>query len=312
MGKQIRVVSLAVVALLALVMLAACGESDDETIVGDIATRIPVEGAPTELPTPDPVALTAEAATAEAEEAADAEGAAAEAGGEEQAGGGAAQTVRLEGYDIGWRTPDQEGPEVALTLAPGATIELVNVGAAPHNFQAEDLGINQDMPVGFSGTVTIPADAAPGTYEFICNVPGHAAAGMVGTITIDPNAGANTGAPSGSPAASPAAPPAAGGEEAPTAEAVRLEGYDIGWRTADQEGPQVELTVAPGTVIELANVGAAPHNFQAEDLGINEDMPVGYQGSVTIPADAAPGTYEFICNVPGHAPAGMVGTITIQ
>ena len=184
MGKQIRVVSLALVAVLALVMLAACGESDDETIVGDVATRMPAEGAPTEMPTPDPVALTAEAATAEAEEAAEEEGAAADAGGGEQAGGGATQSVRLEGYDIGWRTADQEGPEVALTLAPGATIELANVGAAPHNFQAEDLGINEDMPVGYQGSVTIPADAAPGTYEFICNVPGHAAAGMVGTLVI--------------------------------------------------------------------------------------------------------------------------------
>src|SRR5918999_281225 len=43
-------------------------------------------------------------------------------------------TVRLEAYDIGWRTADQPGPQVDLTVPPGATIELVNVGAAPHNF----------------------------------------------------------------------------------------------------------------------------------------------------------------------------------
>jgi azurin len=45
------------------------------------------------------------------------------------------------------------------------------------------------MPPGFTGTVTIPADAAPGTYDFLCAVPGHGAI-MFGTITVDPDAAA--------------------------------------------------------------------------------------------------------------------------
>ena len=34
--------------------------------------------------------------------------------------------------------------------------------------------------------------------------------------------------------------------------------------------------------------------------------------TVTIPADAEPGEYQFYCSVPGHAQAGMVGTLVIQ
>jgi plastocyanin len=106
--------------------------------------------------------------------------------------------------------------------------------------------------------------------------------------------------------------------ETPTTEAaaetgtVQLEAFDIGWRTADQPGPEVALTVAPGTTIDIINAGAAGHNFDAPDLGIFVDLPPGGSGQAVIPLDAQPGTYQFICNIPGHAPAGMVGTLTIQ
>ena len=90
---------------------------------------------------------------------------------------------------IGWRTDEQPGPQVNLTVAPGTVIELNNAGAAPHTFSAPDFGIDQDMPPGFTGTVTIPAEAAPGTYDFLCAVPGHGVI-MFGTITVDPDAAA--------------------------------------------------------------------------------------------------------------------------
>ena len=96
----------------------------------------------------------------------------------------ASGNVQLEAYDIGWKTPDQPGPSVNLTVSAGATIEITNTGAAQHNFTADQLGIKVDLPPGGSGTAQIPADAQPGTYDFICSIPGHAEAGMTGTLTI--------------------------------------------------------------------------------------------------------------------------------
>jgi plastocyanin len=205
-------------------------------------------------------------------------------------------SIRLEAYDLGWRTADQPGPQVNLTVAPGSVIELANTGAAPHNFSVDDLGIDVDMPVGFTGSVTIPADAPPGEYRFICAVPGHAAI-MFGTLTVDP-----TLTPADGTAPTETAAPAG---------SVRLEGFDIGWRTDDQPGPQVELTVRPGATIELVNVGAGSHSFRVDALGIAQDMPVGFRGWIAVPSDAAPGRYEFICDVPGHAPAGMTGVLVV-
>ena len=106
---------------------------------------------------------------------------AATTGGTDQAATG---TVQLEAYDIGWRTSDQPGPQVALTVTRGSTIQINSSGAAPHNFDLKALGLFVDLPPGASGDVVIPSDAAPGEYEFICSVPGHAQAGMVGTLTI--------------------------------------------------------------------------------------------------------------------------------
>jgi nitrite reductase (NO-forming) len=216
--------------------------------------------------------------------------------------------VRLEAWDIGWRLPDQPGPTVRFSIQAGGTLTIVNTGQQGHNFTAEALGLTADPLPGETVTLTIPPDTQPGDYEFICAVPGHATAGMVGTISVAPPEGgaATPGAATPGVASPEAATPAAGGEP------VQLEAYDIGWRSADQAGPQVNLTVAPGTTIEIVSTGAAGHNFDAPDLDLFLDLPPGASGEVTIPADTPPGTYDFVCSIPGHAPAGMVGTITVQ
>ncbi len=103
----------------------------------------------------------------------------------------------------------------------------------------------------------------------------------------------------GTPAATGGAP-AAGGP-------VQLEGIDINWT-------QKELTVPVGGTIDMWNGGVLPHNFAIE--GYNDAAPVdlpttGEHVMWAVPADLAPGTYTFYCEVPGHRQAGMEGTITI-
>jgi uncharacterized cupredoxin-like copper-binding protein len=61
------------------------------------------------------------------------------------------------------------------------TISLPNKGVTLHNFSIDALNVDVDLPVGATEEVTLTA--APGTYEYYCNVPGHKAAGMVGTLT---------------------------------------------------------------------------------------------------------------------------------
>jgi len=72
----------------------------------------------------------------------------------------------------------------ALRARPGqVTVSLANHDLFWHTFTIERLGANVDVPVG--GTRSVTFTAAPGTYTFVCTIPGHASAGMRGTLVVD-------------------------------------------------------------------------------------------------------------------------------
>ncbi len=92
-------------------------------------------------------------------------------------GGTAATEVTVTAIDINF-------VEKELTIAADTDTRFVitNQGAAGHNFSIDELGVSVDIAPGDSAEVTINAPA--GTYEYYCNVPGHRAAGQVGTLTV--------------------------------------------------------------------------------------------------------------------------------
>jgi plastocyanin len=68
------------------------------------------------------------------------------------------------------------------TGTPGpATIEMPNTSGVDHNIAIKDLGAGA---VVAKGTSSFKADLKPGTYTYFCEVPGHEAAGMKGTLTV--------------------------------------------------------------------------------------------------------------------------------
>jgi plastocyanin len=68
---------------------------------------------------------------------------------------------------------------------PGeVTVALTNHDLFWHTFTVDRLGVSLKVPVGGRRQVTFTA--RPGTYTFYCAIPGHRAAGMEGTIVIDP------------------------------------------------------------------------------------------------------------------------------
>jgi nitrite reductase (NO-forming) len=195
---------------------------------------------------------------------------------------------------------------------------MVSEGAAEHDFTVDELGVHVVVAPGETVEVTIPEDAAPGEYEFYCSVPGHAAAGMVGTLVVQEVGAA--AAPAGDDAAegedAAAASPAAEDEAAAgSADVGPLIAIDIGWVLGDLStlaGDTVTLTVSPGTTFDLVSEGAAEHDFVVDELGVDVTVAPGETTQVTIPEDAAAGEYEFYCSVPGHAAAGMVGTLVVE
>ena len=70
-------------------------------------------------------------------------------------------------------------------------IKIVNHGAQPHDlaFPSAEMpglrGVETLMNPGESTTVTLTFDR-PGSYPFLCSIPGHAAAGMTGAVFVSP------------------------------------------------------------------------------------------------------------------------------
>lgn len=71
-------------------------------------------------------------------------------------------------------------------------------------------------------------------------------------------------------------------------------------------GQPVQLT--------LENEGQMPHDFTLAE-GVNQPVKITAAGGQTATGTftiSKPGTYSFECSMPGHAGAGMRGTITAQ
>jgi plastocyanin len=74
-----------------------------------------------------------------------------------------------------------------------------------------------------------------------------------------------------------------------------------------------KLTSKPGKVtIDFDNPATIEHNVAIEKNGAEiATSPLITDSKTTVSADLAPGTYTFLCTVPGHAEAGMQGTLVV-
>jgi plastocyanin len=77
---------------------------------------------------------------------------------------------------------------------------------------------------------------------------------------------------------------------------------------------KTSLTSKPGKVtIDFDNPSALEHNVAIEQNGkqiaISETLA---KGKTSVSAELAPGTYTYLCTIPGHAEAGMEGTLTVR
>ncbi len=60
---------------------------------------------------------------------------------------------------------------------------LVNTGSLLHDLTIRDIGF-QIVATGGDRVTGGLVPEAPGTYEFVCSIPGHAQAGMTGTLIV--------------------------------------------------------------------------------------------------------------------------------
>jgi len=115
-------------------------------------------------------------------------------------GGAPVGTIEVSAFDLGFN------PKTVDVAAPGVyTVMFHNTGAITHNLTfADGTALTADAGQMATSTVTIPA----GGLAFTCTIPGHAAAGMTGAVTVagaGPSGG--EGGPTATVAEDPNAPP---------------------------------------------------------------------------------------------------------
>jgi nitrite reductase (NO-forming) len=109
------------------------------------------------------------------------------------------------------------------------------------------------------------------------------------------------GSSGGAPAASPGSTPA--GATGQSIGTIKIQAIDLGFDPKD-----IHVDKAGTYSVELQNAGALPHDITFAD-GTKATAKAGetVSVSVNIPADGT----TFLCSVPGHADAGMKGSITL-
>jgi uncharacterized cupredoxin-like copper-binding protein len=162
-----RFFSMTGMAVVVLIVLAACGAPKDDGPEPTVTRIASPANAPVITATSEAGAPTAAPPTAEGSQA---------AGGDEGSASGE-QEITVTAHDIYF------DPAELHVKAGKVKFVLPNEGAAEHDFSIDDLGIQVNMPAG--ATQTLEADLPAGTYEYYCNIPGHKDAGMIGTLVVE-------------------------------------------------------------------------------------------------------------------------------
>ena len=203
----------------------------------------------------------------------------------------------------------------------GVSFHAFGVTEAEEGFEgiipgSEIASATNPLKAGESGTSEfIPTE--PGTYYYICTVPGHRMQGMVGEIVVSaPGAKAEAAAPTGV-------------SHDFTLDFVESSDFrTLAFNALPGEpGSNPEIRVNSGDEVTITSVNAGksfhafgvvsnPDDFNSVifDSAIaaaNNPLKPGESGSVTFLA-GAPGTYYYICTVPGHALQGMQGSFIVE
>jgi plastocyanin len=75
---------------------------------------------------------------------------------------------------------------LAARASPGkVVVKSLNKASIPHDISIQGNGVNATgAEVSGGGTSQVSVTLKPGSYTFLCTVPGHAAAGMKGVLTV--------------------------------------------------------------------------------------------------------------------------------
>ena len=224
-------------------------------------------------------------------------------------------------------------PTIEMSVGDKVIFNVVNDGKSFHAFgvtkDAEGFGgiipgsevasASNPLKAGESGTSEFVA-GEEGTYYYICTVPGHREQGMVGEIVVGPAQGGGSSGVAAAPT---------GVSHDFTLDFVESDDFRTLAFNAlpgeDGNNPEIRVNSGDEVTITSANNGKSFHAFGvvsnpedfnnviwgSEIAAASNPLKPGESGSTTFTA-GAPGTYYYICTVPGHALQGMQGSFIVE
>ena len=170
------------------------------------------------------------------------------------------------------------------TVPLGAVVfSLINDGKTPHNFSIAGM-TSDNLAPGGTATMTVTFTQA-GPYNYLCTLPGHAAAGMQGTLTVT-------------------------GTTPPPKPTATIKVSEKEWKiTLKTPSGKLVKSIKHGLIrFKVTNVGRLGHNF----VIAKHQTPVLARGkSATLNVALKKGKYKYLCSVTGHAGLGMKGTLLV-
>ncbi len=246
-------------------------------------------------------------------------------------------TIAVEAFDLGF-TPAK------LDVAKPGTypVTFKNTGSTTHDMTfADGTKLTAEAGATVTGTVAVPAQG----ITFLCSIPGHAAAGMTGSVLVSGSAPATataSGAPSTATSGAapvedpsappsilrdPAAPPVLSGtthdvtlpiveRDVTVAKGFVVHAWTFGGTVP---GPTIRVHLGDTVRVHLTNEGTMSHSidFHASQTAMNDQMveiKPGDSFTYTFKADYA-GVWMYHC---GTAPAlhhianGMFGMVIVE
>ncbi|NWJ57613.1 multicopper oxidase domain-containing protein [Marine Group I thaumarchaeote] len=228
---------------------------------------------------------------------------------------------------------DDNNPTVHMNVGDTVVFNVDNGGISFHAFGVTQgtegiAGIIPGSEIGTMSNALKPGEGGSsefiageeGTYYYICTVPGHREQGMVGEIIVGPAQGGGSFGKAAAPT---------GISHEFTFNFVESDDFRTLAFNAlpgeDGHNPEIRVNSGDEVTITANNMGKSFHAFgvvsNPEDFNsviwdsaiaaMANPLKPGEGGSTTFIA-GAPGTYYYICTVPGHALQGMQGSFIVE